>query len=90
MVVAQFESFLDTAGVSEAGLIDISDMQGTTITDRYRHRLRGQLESDGAVLDSYLRGEGATVIALPLTGAPAPGSEPESVTFATTRAEGIR
>ena len=72
------------------GLIDISDMQGTTITDRYRHRLRGQLESDGALLDAYLRGEGATVIALPLTGAPAPGSEPESVTFATTRAEGIR
>src|SRR4029079_11563102 len=52
----------------------MSDMQGTTITDRYRHRLRGQLESDGALLDAYLRGEGATVIALPLTGAPAPVS----------------
>ena len=50
-------------------MIDISDMQGTTITDRYRHRLRGQLESDGALLDAYLRGEGATVIALPLAGA---------------------
>jgi hypothetical protein len=34
--------------------------------------------------------EGATVIALPLTGAPTPVSERESVTFARTRAEGIR
>ena len=63
---------------------------GTTVSDRYRHRLRGQLESDGALLDAYVWGEGATVIALPLTGAPARASELESVTFATTRAEGIR
>jgi hypothetical protein len=42
---------------------------GTTVSDRYRHRLRGQLEQDAEMLDDYLRGEAAAVIALPVTGA---------------------
>jgi hypothetical protein len=37
------------------------------VSDRYRHRLRGQLATDAALLDDYLVGSGATVIFLPAT-----------------------
>lgn len=40
---------------------------GTTVSDRYRHRLRGQLATDAALLDDYLVGSGATVIFVPAT-----------------------
>jgi hypothetical protein len=39
---------------------------GTTVSDRYRHRLRGQLETDAELLGGYLRGEAAPVVALPM------------------------
>ena len=42
---------------------------GTTVSDRNRHRLRGQLESGAALLDRYLQGEAAPVIPLPVSGA---------------------
>jgi integrase len=63
-----YASFLDAAGVSEARADRYLGHAGTTVGDRYRHRLRGQLESDAALLDAYLTGAGAEVIALP-TGA---------------------
>ena len=41
---------------------------GTTVGDRYRHRLRGQLAEDAQLLEAYLRAEAAEVVTLP-TGA---------------------
>jgi hypothetical protein len=40
---------------------------GTTVSDRYRHRLRGQLATDATLLDEYLVGSGGTVIYLTAT-----------------------
>jgi integrase len=73
-----YASFLDAAGISEARADRYLGHAGTTVSDRYRHRLRGQLESDGALLDGYLRGEGATVIALP-NGLPERASAPSGM-----------
>ena len=41
------------------------------VSDRYRHRLRGQLATDATLLDEYLVGSGATVIFLRATDSPA-------------------
>ena len=84
-----YASFPDAARISEARADRYLGHAATTVSDRYRHRLRGQLESDGALLDAYLHGEGATVIALPLTGPPTP-SPNVSLYVLPTRAEGIR
>jgi hypothetical protein len=61
-----------TAGISEVRADRYLGHAGTTVSDRYRHRLRGQLESDAALLDDYLRGKAAPLIALRL----ASGSRP--------------
>ena len=59
-----YASFLDAAGISEARADRYLGHAGTTVSDRYRHRLRGQLESDAALLDAYLSGRGGRVIRL--------------------------
>ena len=63
-----FKSFLDAAGISEARADRYAGHAGTTIGDRYRHRLRGQLAEDAQRLEGYLRGDVAEVVELP-TGA---------------------
>jgi len=40
----------------------------SSVGDRYRHRLRGQLAEDANRLEEYLQGDVAEVVALP-TGA---------------------
>jgi hypothetical protein len=45
-----------TAGISEVRADRYLGHAGTTVSDRYRHRLRGQLESDAALLDDYFVG----------------------------------
>jgi len=76
-----YASFLDAAGISEARADRYLGHAGTTVSDRYRHRLRGQLEQDAALLDDFLRGEAATVIALPATGAHAGAHVPEAASL---------
>jgi integrase len=71
-----FDSFLDAAGISEARADRYMGHAGTTVGDRYRHRLRGQLAEDAERLEEYLRGEGAEVVALP-TGAETGAREPQ-------------
>jgi integrase len=66
-------SFLDAAGVSEARADRYMGHAGRTVADRYRHRLRGQLASDGLRLDGYLTGDAAEVVRFP-TGASAGAS----------------
>jgi integrase len=84
-----YASFLDAAGISEARADRYLGHAGTTVGDRYRHRLRGQLESDGALLDAYLRGSIAPVIPLRPTGvAPADLQERVSATRAATPSVG--
>ena len=85
-----YASFLDAAGSARRGLT------ATSATPE-RPSATGTGTASAAswkatVLSSTptFMGRVATVIALPLTGAPAPVSELESVTFATTRAERIR
>jgi hypothetical protein len=56
---------------------------GTTMGDRYRHRLRGQLAEDAARLEDYLRGEAAEVVALP-TGAETGASGLEAASLSRT------
>ena len=63
-----FDSFLDAAGISEARADRMMGHAGTTVGDRYRHRLRGQLAEDARLLEEYLRGDVAEVVELP-TGA---------------------
>jgi len=53
------------AGISEARADRYLGHAGTTVSDRYRHRLRGQLDSDAARLDDYLQREVAPIVALP-------------------------
>ena len=60
-----YASFLDAAGISEARADRYLGHAGTTVSDRYRHRLRGQLDSDAARLDDYLQGGVAPIVALP-------------------------
>lgn len=38
---------------------------GTTVGDRYRHRLRGQLAADADLFEQYVCGEAAEVVTLP-------------------------
>lgn len=59
------DSFLDAAGISEARADRYMGHAQNTIGDRYRHSLRGQLASDASLLDDYLTGEGAEVVAFP-------------------------
>jgi integrase len=66
-----YASFLDAAGISEARADRYLGHAGTTVSDRYRHRLRGQLATDATLLDEYLVGSGATVIFLRATDSPA-------------------
>jgi integrase len=61
-----YACFLDAAGISEARADRYLGHAGTTVSDRYRHRLRGQLETDADRLDTYLRGDAAPVVALPI------------------------
>ena len=63
-----YASFLDAAGVSEARADRYLGHAGTTVSDRYRHRLRGQLATDATFLDEYLVGSSGTVIYLTATG----------------------
>ena len=46
-----YASFLDAAGISEARADRYLGHAGTTVSDRYRHRLRGQLTQDATALD---------------------------------------
>ena len=75
-----FDSFLDAAGISETRADRYMGHAGTTVGDRYRHRLRGQLADDAHRVEEYLRGEGAEVVPLP-TGAPTGASEPQSASL---------
>ena len=60
-----YASFLDAAGGSEARADRYLGHAETTVSDRYRHRLRGQLATDATLLDDeYLVGSGKTVIFL--------------------------
>jgi len=61
-----FDSFLDAAGISDADRY-MGHAQ-SSVGDRYRHRLRGQLAEDANRLEEYLQGDVAEVVALP-TGA---------------------
>lgn len=66
-----YASFLDAAGISEARADRYLGHAGTTVSDRYRHRLRGQLTQDATALDDYIRGEVAALGHLPLPQAAA-------------------
>jgi len=57
-------SFLDAAGIGEARADRYLGHAGTTVSDRYRHRLRGQIATDATLLDEALVGSGGRVIFL--------------------------
>jgi integrase len=59
-----YASFLDAAGVSEARADRYLGHAGTTVSDRYRHQLRGQLVQDAALLDAFITGKIGQVIQL--------------------------
>jgi len=63
-----FDSFLDAAGISEARADRYMGHAQSSVGDRYRHRLLGQLAEDANRLEEYLQGDVAEVVALP-TGA---------------------
>jgi hypothetical protein len=60
-----FDSFLEAAGISEARADRYMGHAQNSVSDRYRHRLRGQLLEDARRLDEYLRRDAADVLPLP-------------------------
>ena len=60
-----FDSFLDAAGISEARADRYMGHAQSSVGDRYRHRLRGQLAEDANRLEEYLQGDVPEVVALP-------------------------
>lgn len=78
-----FDSFLDAAGISEARADRYMGHAGTTVGDRYRHRLRGQLADDANRLEDYLCGQAAEVVVLG-TGAETGASSAEAASLSRT------
>jgi hypothetical protein len=78
-----FDSFLDAAGISEARADRMMGHAGTTVGDRYRHRLRGQLAEDAKRLEEYLHGDVAEVVTLP-TGAQTGAREAQTASLSGT------
>lgn len=78
-----FDSFLDAAGISEARADRYMGHAGTTVGDRYRHRLRGQLAEDAERLEEYLHAASAEVVRLP-TGAETGASAAEAASLSGT------
>jgi hypothetical protein len=78
-----FDSFLDAAGISEARADRMMGHAGTTVGDRYRHRLRGQLAGDAKRLEEYLQGDVAEVVTLP-TGAQTGAHEAQTASLSGT------
>lgn len=73
-----YGSFLDAAGISDARSRRYLGHAGASVSDRYRHRLLGQLRSDAELLDRYLLGKGAEVVELHPTGAQSGAQETAS------------
>jgi hypothetical protein len=63
-----FGSFCDAAGISETRSDRYLGHARRTTSDRYRHRVLGQLAEDAKLLDAYLARDDATVVLL-ATGA---------------------
>ncbi len=61
-----YSTYLDAAGVSETRADRYMGHANSSVANRYRHQLEGQLAEDAARLDAYLDGAGAgKVVALP-------------------------
>ena len=78
-----FDSFLDAAGISEARADRYMGHAQSSVGDRYRHRLRGQLAEDANRLEEYLQGDVAEVVALP-TGAHTGARETQAASLSGT------
>jgi integrase len=64
-----FSTFLDAAGISETRADRYMGHSNSSVANRYRHQLEGQLVEDAARLDEYLTGATAGRVVPLLTGA---------------------